>query len=123
LTITAEVGDGLDPETLRSLAGWLSRARELRGEQRPEFVTRPAPERMFVLELINLVLSNGIALGGLATAVANWRKAHAGQPGVRVTVNDRVVIIIEGTEDEVRELREALGPSGEDDPGQAGPDE
>ena len=89
-----EVPDG-DGEHLRSLQRWLLRDPDMAGATFALRGRHEQPGAMGVgLDLIDVVVSNSVGLGGLILAVANWRRSRANAPsvlvehqGVTVTVN------------------------------------
>lgn len=75
------------------------------------------------LELINVVLSNAVGLGGLLLAVANWRQSRGNGPEVRVE-HRGVTVIVSGADPRhidqlVRQLSGPVSGAGDDvpDPG------
>ncbi|MER5254442.1 MULTISPECIES: effector-associated constant component EACC1 [unclassified Streptomyces] len=76
-----------------SLYRWLVTEPELRGHARVSTGTRQAEQGRMGdgLDLVNVVLANSIALGGLVTAVAAWRGSRPRPPQVRLE-RDGVVI-------------------------------
>lgn len=66
------------------------------------------------LELINVVLSNAVGLGGLLLAVANWRQSRGS--GAEVRVEHRgVTVTVSGADPRhiERLVRQLTGPSAE----------
>ncbi|GAA3829816.1 hypothetical protein GCM10022403_073820 [Streptomyces coacervatus] len=92
-----EVPDG-DGEQLRSLQRWLLRdpdtadaTFDLRGRHEQPGAMGGG------LELIDVVLSNSVGLGGLILAVANWRQSRANAPSVQVE-HEGVTVTVEGAD-------------------------
>ncbi len=78
--------------------------------------TPPRPGEMgAAFEVINAVVSNGIALGGLLVAVAAWRSSLPRAPRVRIRHGDTVVEL-DGTPDEIRRVVDALDPPADPQP-------
>ncbi|MGW0906170.1 effector-associated constant component EACC1 [Streptomyces sp. NPDC002853] len=87
-----------------SLYRWLMAEPELRGRARVSTGARHvAPGSMGDgLDLVNVVLANSIALGGLVTAVAAWRGSRPRPPQVRLE-RDGVVITLQDSSPETVE--------------------
>lgn len=104
-------------ESATSLYRWLTAEPELRGCA--EVTTRseqPGQGHMGgALDIVNVVLANGIALGSLITAVVTWRGSRPRPPQVRLERNG-VVVTLEGASPETVEQilklwNENTGPS------------
>ncbi|MEV2253432.1 hypothetical protein AB0I94_23090 [Streptomyces sp. NPDC050147] len=109
-------GDGSAASVL-SLYRWLVAEPELRGHARLSTRARhAAPGTMGDgLDLVNVVLANSIALGGLVTAVAAWRGSRPRPPQVRLE-RDGVVITLQDSSPEtveqvLRLWNEGTGPA------------
>ena len=105
-----------DEDSLRALYQWL-RDDEIRRVVPVTLTpTPPRPGEMgAAFEVINAVVSNGIALGGLLVAVASWRASRPQAPRVRIRHRDTVVEL-DGSPDEIRRLVDALDPPPATDP-------
>ena len=114
MTITGRVGGSLEHDALLSLYRWVGDDRDLRDSVRASINREPATGSMGPMETINIVASNLIALGSLATSVAAWRSSRASKPDVTIVVNDVSVRITEPTGEELRQLAEAAEAHGED---------
>lgn len=105
------VGDGTDHQATNSLYRWLCRDDDLgRGDSQITRANPIPPGGLGGLEMINVVLSNSIALGALIVAVAGWRASRPRGPVVRLRHNG-VFIDIEGTPAEIRRIVDALTPA------------
>ncbi|MEU9075726.1 hypothetical protein ACFYUY_27225 [Kitasatospora sp. NPDC004745] len=101
--------EGEQAEAAGSLRRWLLAEPELRGSEVRAGAADPAEGRMGeVLEVVNVVLANGIALAGLVTAVATWRDARRGRPRVRIECGGATVVVEGGSAEEVRRILEQL---------------
>lgn len=105
-----------DEDSLRALYLWL-RDDEIRRTVPVTLTpTPPRPGEMgAAFEVINAVVSNGIALGGLLVAVASWRASRPRPPRVRIQHRDTVVEL-DGSPDEIRRVVDALDPPPTTDP-------
>ncbi|MGW1793036.1 effector-associated constant component EACC1 [Streptomyces tubercidicus] len=56
------------------------------------------------LELVNVVLSNSIALASLVTAVATWRGSRARPPQIRLERDGVVVTLQDGSPEAVEQI-------------------
>lgn len=56
------------------------------------------------LEIVNVVIANGIALGSLVTAVAAWRGSRSRPPQVRLERNGVVVTLQDASPEEVERI-------------------
>lgn len=90
-----------DDEDARSAAlrRWLLVDEELRGRVR--FPTRPGAAGSMgpVLDIIDAVVSNGVAMGSLAVAIQAWRDSRPGRPRVIIRRGD-VSVEVDGDDPE-----------------------
>lgn len=63
---------------------------------------------MGTLEVIDLVLNQGIAAANLALAYATWRAGRPASPPVTITVDGMSVTVTDGSEESVRRIVELL---------------
>jgi hypothetical protein len=110
-----------------ALLRWLHDERSLRGQARVFMggTQPPSPGGMggFPLEVVNVVLSNSIALGSLLTTLVAWRSSRPSPPpAVRIEVNGVPVFVNTDDPEVIRTLIDTLrradsssGP-GSDDP-------
>lgn len=91
------LGDTSDDGALTSLFRWLAQDPDVRRDAKVtiEFSQGQPGEMGGALDVLNVVLSNSIALGSLVVAVASWLGSrasgtvvHLERNGVKVTVND-----------------------------------
>ncbi|MFG2846060.1 hypothetical protein ACGF12_23250 [Kitasatospora sp. NPDC048296] len=109
--VAEDASEGAEVEAARSLTRWLLAEPELRGIEVRPGAADPAAGRMGeVLEILNVVLANGIALGSLVTAVATWRDSRRGGMRVRIERGGTSVVIEDGSADEVRRIVAQLEP-------------
>ncbi|MDQ0913521.1 hypothetical protein QFZ22_009593 [Streptomyces canus] len=90
------------------------------GELRRQAQARLRPVRQtggFIgaVEVIELVVGQGIAVANLAIAYATWRQARALQAPVTITVDGMSITVRDGSEESVRRIVELLtsGPDSE----------
>jgi Effector Associated Constant Component 1 len=103
--------EGAEVEAARSLTRWLLMEPELRGvEVRPGAADPGAGQMGEVLDVLNVVLSNGIALGSLVTAIAAWRDSRRGGTRVRIERGGTSVVIEGGSAEEVLRIVARLEP-------------
>ncbi|MBV2152204.1 hypothetical protein [Kitasatospora sp. SUK 42] len=103
--------EGAEVEAARSLTRWLLAEPELRGvEVRPRSADPAGGQMGEVLEVVNVVLANGIALGSLVTAIATWRDSRRGGTRVRIERGGTSVVIEGGSAEEVRRIVAELEP-------------
>lgn len=99
-----EAGDA--GEFASSLYRWLAAEPELRaGTDLSLRPGRPGPGPGHMgeaLDIVNVVLTNGIALGSLVTAVASWRGSRPRPPQVRLE-RDGVVVTLQDSSPEAIE--------------------
>jgi hypothetical protein len=116
--------DDRDDQTAGSLYRWLALDPQVRQDATVSLTATPpgAGEMGGALEVINVVLSNGIAVGGLLIAVSSWRRSRPRPPTIRL-VRDGVSVTIEDASPEtVRRVVQALtdrpaDPGGDDGDG------
>ncbi|MGW0631138.1 effector-associated constant component EACC1 [Streptomyces sp. NPDC002758] len=121
--IIVEAGSA-DDQSLTSLYHWLA--------QDPDVIRQAGlalvPERSGLGEMggafdvINAIVSNGIALGNLALACAMWRQSRPSAPAVRIERDGVTVTVEDGSPERVSRVVAALGwqrpQAGEDRTGQ-----
>ncbi|WP_164904754.1 effector-associated constant component EACC1 [Streptomyces cyaneus] len=89
-----------DGGQLRALQRWLLRDPDTAGATLTLRGRNAAPGAMGPgLDLIDVVLSNAVSLGGLLVAVASWRQSRGNRPSVRVE-RDGVTVTVSGTDAE-----------------------
>ncbi|MFE4961139.1 hypothetical protein ACFRCW_46470 [Streptomyces sp. NPDC056653] len=110
-----------------ALLRWLHEEQNLRGQARMFMGGVQAPGSMGgALDVVNVVLSNSLALGSLLTTLAAWRSSRPSpQPSVRIEVNGVPVTVNSDDPEVIRSLIETLRGAapdadlGSDDPGTA----
>ncbi|MFJ3790989.1 hypothetical protein [Kitasatospora sp. NPDC090091] len=99
-----------DGVAVPSLYRWLTADQDLKGCVISLGDDEPVANTMGPgLDLISVVLGNGIALGSLAISVANWRESRARLPEVRLVRGGTTVEVRDGTPQQVQRMLEALG--------------
>ncbi|MFE1175805.1 hypothetical protein [Streptomyces sp. NPDC058773] len=116
-------GDGGAGEAV-SLYRWLAAEPELRGQARVSLeAERPEAGHMGgALDLVNVVLSNGIALGSLITAVATWRGSRPRPPQIRLERDGVVVTVQDGSPEAVERILRVWNEGGAPAPAPADAD-
>jgi len=107
-----------DPAVLASLYRWLAQDPRLGGQVAARLRPRRLPEAsMGGVEVIDLIVSNAIALGSLAISYATWRRALGREPTVRFEHEGQALTVTACTPEEVRQTLETLlgQPPVEDD--------
>ncbi|MEU8681202.1 hypothetical protein [Streptomyces sp. NPDC048611] len=117
LSVGGGVGDGGEAgaaEGTVSLYRWLAAEPELRGQARMSLEAEQAePGHMGgALDLVNVVLSNGIALGSLITAVATWRESRPRAPQIRLERDGVVVTVQDASPEEIERVLRVWNESG-----------
>ncbi|MFE6737459.1 hypothetical protein ACFVGL_02395 [Streptomyces tubercidicus] len=72
------------------------------------------------LELVNVVLSNSIALGSLVTAVATWRGSRPRPPQIRLERDGVVVTLQDGSPEAVERILRVWSEGERDQEGEGG---
>ncbi|EPH45012.1 hypothetical protein ABT390_04140 [Streptomyces aurantiacus] len=115
----AEAGDHVDHAA--SLYRWLASDAELRGRAEVSIGADPSSQEHMggVPELVDVVLTHAVALGGLVVAVATWRGSRPRPPQVRIERDGVTVTVHDGSAETVERVLRALGadPPGADPPG------
>lgn len=93
MQLTLAVDGDADGQETGTLRDWIRRDRSLRGRLSTPAGTDTPPGAMGSLELLNVVVSNGIALGNLLLAVGAWRLSRPSPPSVRITVNGGEIVV------------------------------
>ncbi|MFE0191052.1 hypothetical protein [Streptomyces sp. NPDC058989] len=109
--------DGDDEEadssaaSLTSLYRWLAQDPDVADQAEISLAPgRPgAGEMGGAFEVINAVLTHGIALGSLAVACATWRSSRPTAPAVRIERDGVTVTVEDGSPEAVRRIVDALG--------------
>ncbi|MGC0422090.1 effector-associated constant component EACC1 [Embleya sp. AB8] len=102
-----------------ALQRWLAMDPDLRGGVAISYAEDDTVGAMGVsLELVNVVLSNGIALGGLLVAIAGWRRSRAplggpGAPDIVIRRGDTEVVLSGAAEEDVVRAVRALEEPGD----------
>ncbi|MGW7572350.1 effector-associated constant component EACC1 [Streptomyces sp. NPDC054765] len=95
--------------TLFDLYGWFRQDGELR---RHAEVRLLSPRRtggfMGAVEVIELVVGQGIAVANLAMAYATWRQGRATAGAITITVGEVSVTVKDGSEESIRRIVELL---------------
>ncbi|MFE6162132.1 hypothetical protein ACFQ7F_24840 [Streptomyces sp. NPDC056486] len=108
-----------------ALLRWLHEEQSLRGQARVVMGGTQIPGGMggFPLDVVNVALSNSIALGSLLTTLVAWRSSRPSpQPSVRIEVNGVLVTVNTDDPEAIRSLIELLrGAAPDSDPGADGP--
>ncbi|MFK0259310.1 hypothetical protein [Streptomyces sp. NPDC090445] len=105
------VADPEESAAVRDFFRWLRSEDEPPGELR--LAARRAPGSMSGgLDVINVVLTQSVALGNLALAYAGWRRARRSRAAVTFTrASDGLSVTVEdGSEETVQRLVQALTP-------------
>ncbi|MFI5687186.1 hypothetical protein [Streptomyces sp. NPDC051636] len=110
---------------LRSLQSWLARDPATAGSVLSLRARDERPGAMggaTGLDLIDVVLSNAVGLGGLLLAVANWRQSRGNAPRVRVE-HEGVTVTVSGADPAQIErlVRDLTGGQSGDEDGAAAP--
>ncbi|MFD8488471.1 hypothetical protein [Streptomyces sp. NPDC059712] len=117
MEIDIVVGD--DPSGVSSLRRWLLAEPDLRGQASVSVRTEGQQQGAMGsgLDVVNVVLSNSIALGSLLVAVATWRRSRPRAPQVTME-RDGVVVTLDGDSPEAvqRILREWGGSTPQPEP-------
>jgi hypothetical protein len=102
--------DDRDGQTAGSLYRWLVLDQQVRRDATVS--VRPAPpgagEMGGAVDVINMVLSNSIALGGLLVAVSSWRRSRPTPPTTRIEGDGFSLIIEDASPETVRRVLDAL---------------
>ncbi|MFE8948154.1 hypothetical protein [Streptomyces sp. NPDC007856] len=109
--ILSLAGDSAEEE-VRSLYDWLLLDRKVRREARLEMGSSSAPvpgQQGAALDLISLVLGNGISAASLGVSIASWRATRPKEPTITVERVDGSKVTITGaSQAEAQHLVEQL---------------
>ncbi|MFD4142815.1 MULTISPECIES: hypothetical protein [unclassified Streptomyces] len=106
--ITVEVDDDPDGRTTVDLYRWLRSDSDLRRTADVALRTRGVSGAMGAVEIINIVLTQGIAALNLAVTYASWRVARPAAPAVTIDFPGGSITVRDGGEETVRRIVEAL---------------
>ncbi|MGX5393963.1 hypothetical protein [Streptomyces sp. 404i] len=106
MRVNVTFGEGTGGAEAASLRRWLMAEPELRGRARfsPGAELPAAGHMGDGLELVNVVLANGIALGSLITAIAAWRGSRSRPPQVRLERDGVVVTLRDNSPEQVEQI-------------------
>jgi predicted dehydrogenase len=107
--------DDLQGPQAHSLYRWLTVDPQVVPDTTVSLAPEPAPPgagEMGALEVVNVVLGNGVALGSLVVAVCSWRESRSRPPTVRIERDDVSVVIEDASPETVRRVIEALTDDG-----------
>lgn len=95
---------------MRSLHRWLARDSDLAGIEHELAADKAEPGSMggSAWEVINVVLSNTIALSTLLLTVANWRASRSERVEVRIEYAGAVVTVAANSPEDVQRMVDAL---------------
>ncbi|MFI9051142.1 hypothetical protein [Streptomyces sp. NPDC053427] len=122
IVVDGETDGENDGRSLTSLYRWLASDPDAGRRATLSLVPgRPGAGDMGgAFDVINAVVANGIALGGLAVACATWRASRPAAPAVRIERDGVTITVEDGSPDTVNRIVEALGrpplPDGDGDP-------
>ncbi|MFC8852012.1 hypothetical protein ACFT5D_03085 [Streptomyces sp. NPDC057144] len=110
MEIDIVVGD--DPSGVSSLRRWLLAEPDLRGQALVSVRIEGQQQGAMGsgLDVVNVVLSNSIALGSLLVAVATWRRSRPRAPQVTME-RDGVVVTLDGDSEAVQRILREWGGS------------
>lgn len=117
--------DDPDGRQAGSLYRWLTLDPQVRQDATVSLRTAPPAtgEMGGVLEVIDVVLSNGVAVGGLLVAVASWRRSRPRPPAPRIEGDTFSIVIEDASPETVRRVLDALTDSPENPDGPESPGE
>ncbi|MFI5890266.1 hypothetical protein ACIA5D_09100 [Actinoplanes sp. NPDC051513] len=105
----AGVADQQDLPVLRSLYDWLRRSPGL------EVTADPSPAHQGAAEIVNIVLSNSIALGSFLVALRAWLGTHPRKPPITIEVDGVRVTVAGDSPESLAVLEKALRAALDDD--------
>ncbi|MEU8784869.1 hypothetical protein [Streptomyces sp. NPDC048637] len=105
--VSIETDDG--GTALTDLYRWLRQDSELRRHAEVRLLPpRQTSSFMGAVEVIELVVSQGIAAANLAVAYATWRQGRAMGGAITITVGEVSVTVKDGSEESIRRIVELL---------------
>ncbi|MGW1811710.1 effector-associated constant component EACC1 [Streptomyces sp. NPDC002078] len=112
MQVTLRIAGDSTEDEIRSLYDWLLLDRVVRREARVEMGSSSAPvpgQQGAVLDLVSLVLSNGISAASLGVSIVSWRATRPQEPTITVERADGSKVTITGTSrEEAQRLVEQL---------------
>ncbi|MFH8991749.1 hypothetical protein [Streptomyces sp. NPDC017940] len=110
----ADVGAYADPDAAPGTSG-------LDGSHRPSGPSGPTGHMGDAIEIINLVVSNSLALVSVLTSVLSWRQSRPAAPEIRLVLADgRTLIVDQDTVDQLRARGSTGSPSSTGNTGDTG---
>ncbi|ARF53871.1 effector-associated constant component EACC1 [Streptomyces gilvosporeus] len=116
IAVDAQADGESDDRSLTSLYRWLGRDPEVVRHAQVSLVPRQAqPGDMGdAFEVINAVVANAIALGGLVVACATWRGSRSAAPPVRIERDGVTITVEDGSPESVHRIVAALARGDQD---------
>jgi hypothetical protein len=102
--------DDRDDQPTGSLYRWLALDPQVRRETTVSIAPAPpgAGDMGGAIDVINVILSNSIAVGSLLVAVSSWRESRPRPPTIRIERDGVSVTIQDASPETVRNVVEAL---------------
>ncbi len=123
--IGVESGTDDAGETLASLYRWLERDDRLVGQVKMALVPKLEPDAQGgIFDVINILINDGVGLGGLALSYSTWRQAHRSRATVSFERDGVTIQVADASAETVRRIAEALSDRtvGDSEPAQEPPD-
>ncbi|MGW4438017.1 effector-associated constant component EACC1 [Streptomyces sp. NPDC004596] len=107
---------------LGSLQGWVRSDPQVRWSTAVEMRGRaPEPGEMgSALDVLEFVTGNGWSAASFVLAVASWRQTRSRRPRVEIRRGDTVIVLTEGSQEEIERATRALDAAERESEGQAG---
>ncbi|MFC8623981.1 effector-associated constant component EACC1 [Streptomyces anulatus] len=105
---------------LRSLQGWLRSDPEVRRSATADVRgSAPRPGEMgTTLDVLQLVTENGWSAASFVLALVAWRRTRPQPPRLEIRRGDTVVVLTDGSDEEIERVIRALGADRDEDGGQ-----
>lgn len=97
MQITITAGDGDDATALGNFYSWLGRDDDVVRAGSVSMSSSGATGTMGALDVIDVVLTQSVALAQLAMAYAAWRNRKKDAPPLAITANGTTVVLADGS--------------------------
>ena len=106
-----------EAEWLESLYQWLKIDQRVPADAEVSLHAANRPGRQGgVFDLISLIISDTVGMGGLALSYVTWRRQAREAPSITISSGGRTISVSGGSAEDIQKIFESLLPDEPDDP-------